>query len=75
MPTKDNPHIASRGGTLFDKPLGCNGPKLLDNDKKWSDNVRREPSTATEVEMKVVYDVLFQKFFHGKYIISVVKSH
>ena len=59
VPTKDNPaDIASRGGHLYNKSLWWNGPEWLDDPEKWSDNLETQPSTATEVEAKVVREVL-----------------
>ena len=59
VPTKDNPaDIASRGGHLSKKSLWWNGPEWLDDPEKWPDNLETQPSTATEVEAKVVREVL-----------------
>jgi hypothetical protein len=59
VPTKDNPaDIASRGGHLSKKSLWWNGPEWLDDPEKWSDNLETQPSTAIEVEAKVVREVL-----------------
>ena len=59
VPTKDNPaDIASRGGHLSNKSLWWNGPEWLDDPEKWPDNLETQPSTATEVEAKVVREVL-----------------
>ena len=59
VPTKDNlADIASRGGHLSNKSLWWSGPEWLDDPEKWPDNLETQPSTATEVEAKVVREVL-----------------
>ena len=59
VPTKENlADIASRGGHFSNKFLWWNGPEWLDDPEKWPDNLETQPSTATEVEAKVVREVL-----------------
>ena len=59
VPTKENlADIASRGGHFSNKSLWWNGPEWLDDPEKWPDNLETQPSTATEVEAKVVREVL-----------------
>ena len=59
VPTKDNPaDVASRGGSLSEKPLWWNGPEWLDDPEKWPDDITTEPSATTEAEAEVVREFL-----------------
>ena len=59
VPTKDNPaDIASRRGSLSERPLWWNGPEWLDDPEKLPDNITTEQSATTEAEGKMVREFL-----------------
>ena len=59
VPTEDNPaDIASRGGSLSEKPQWWNGPEWLHDPCQWPDSFVTQPSPASEAEAKVAREVL-----------------
>ena len=59
VPTSDNPaDLGSRGASVVDNALWRYGPPWLSNPDQWPPNIPLEPSATSNVEAKIIKDVL-----------------